>query len=158
MLSLHQELSNAPAKSESFCHSPFNKLLVARSTSPDVAINHRYNNAMIRNVSLARINHPPDVVAMHVQWTERTFPSFEDRKRVADAVLDCGAKGDGFDDDTGPLQTCLDKHQSVFLPKGLFRVRKTLHLQPGGTLCAGTLDVAVYQASSSFRCFCPMLA
>ena len=111
---------------------------------------HRYSDGMIRNVSTEQVSHPPDVVAMHVRWTEATFPSFEDRHGVADAVLDCGAKGDGFADDTGPLQTCLDKHPSVFLPKGLFRVQKTLQLQPGGTLC-GSSDLAVGR-------LCPLLS
>ena len=37
-------------------------------------------------------------------------------------------------DDTAALQGCLDKHAEVFLPKGLFRISKTLSMRPGGAI------------------------
>lgn len=76
---------------------------------------------------------PEDLVSRHVAWDEATFPSFE-TPAVADAVRDCGARGDGVTDDTKALQACLDAHLDVFLPKGHFRLSATLRLRPKSRL------------------------
>lgn len=41
---------------------------------------------------------------------------------------------DGFTDDTAALQACLNAHDEVFLPRGLFRVSNTLQMKPGAAL------------------------
>jgi polygalacturonase len=51
-------------------------------------------------------------------WDESTFPD-KGAVGVADAIKDCGAKGDGATDDTEALQTCLTQNVSVFLPPGV---------------------------------------
>lgn len=61
------------------------------------------------------------------------FPSFE-RAEVADAVLDCNATGDGSTDDTAALQECLNRFNSVFLPKGLYRISRSLWMRAGTAL------------------------
>lgn len=93
--------------------------------------------ARIMNVSTSSAPPPSWLTAQHVKWDEATFPSFERRHPhgvVADAVLDCGAHGDGQADDTAALQHCLDAYDHVFVPKGLFRISMTLHMRPGTSL------------------------
>ena len=46
-------------------------------------------------------------------------------------MLDCGAVGDGVTDNTAALQTCLDQHAAVFLPRGIFRTSATLSVGSG---------------------------
>jgi hypothetical protein len=90
-------------------------------------------HASIMNTStLPASEAPPDVVAMHIpeNWDQSAFLDTD----FADAVVDCHAKGDGVSDDTHALQACLDKHSKVFLPKGLFRINKTLQMSADSTL------------------------
>ena len=89
---------------------------------------------------------PPDAQSRHV-WDEATFPDMG-APGVADARVDCGARGDGASDDTAALQRCLDAHTHVFLPPGMFRVSATLQLPPGGSL-VGMGNGASYIAASS---------
>ena len=74
---------------------------------------------------------PADLTSRRVLWNSGRFPSLE---TAADAVKLCGAKGDGKADDTLPLQHCLDTHDQVLLPKGLFRISATLTMRPGTAL------------------------
>ena len=48
------------------------------------------------------------------------------------AVLSAGAKGDGLTDDWAALQRCVAQHDAVVLPKGIFRVSRSLVLRRGG--------------------------
>ena len=88
---------------------------------------------------------PPSRLSNHL-WDEFTFP---DIGRAADAKLDCGAKGDRVTDDTKALQACLDKHGSVFLPPGLYRISATLDIRPGGSLVGMSNAASLLLAASS---------
>jgi hypothetical protein len=68
------------------------------------------------------------LVAKHLHWDEATFPSFE-RESTANAKEDCGAAGDAVTDDEPALSACLKKHKDVFLPRGRYRISKTLNLK-----------------------------
>jgi hypothetical protein len=70
---------------------------------------------------------PADLTNRRQLWNSSVFPSLE---TATDAVTVCGAKGDGITDDTLPLQRCLDQHDYVLLPKGLFRISATLTMRP----------------------------
>ncbi len=67
---------------------------------------------------------PPDLLNKH----RSHLPLWQD-------VLDCnvktrwGAVGDGIQDDTDALQHALDAGGDVFLPKGYYRITRTLHLK-----------------------------
>ena len=74
---------------------------------------------------------PSGVVSSRTPWVSNQWPSIEN---MTDAVVDCGAKGDGTTDDTDALQHCLNENQHVLLPKGLFRISSTLLLRPGASL------------------------
>jgi polygalacturonase len=104
-------------------------------------------SAKIYNVTTATSINPPDAVSQHVGWDEARFPSFESNT-TADAVLDCKAMGDGSTDDTAALQTCIDVHDNVFLPKGLYRISSTLILHPGSSL------VGLSQVYAAHDCIC----
>ena len=93
----------------------------------------RHLHAAIANISASSTPPPSSVLQQHVLWNEAAFPSFESPV-TANAVVDCGAKGDGVSDDEPALSACLAKHTDVFLPKGFFRLGKTLELNPGNRL------------------------
>ena len=102
---------------------------------------------------------PSDLTSQHLHWNEATFPSLiappstptttapspqnsppptspttPPTPTTANAVLDCGAKGDGATDDQPALQACLNTHHDVFLPKGHYRLSSTLKLNGGNRL------------------------
>ena len=70
---------------------------------------------------------PSTVLSQHVLWDDATFPGFEQPTTV-NAVEKCGVKGDGQTDDEPALAACLKQHRDVFLPKGYYRLGKTLEL------------------------------
>lgn len=75
----------------------------------------RHTNWSVANMKA--IDKPrEDVISKHA-WNESEFPNFWDDDAI-DAMIICGAKGDGVSDDTKALQYCLDNHHHVFLPKG----------------------------------------
>ena len=74
---------------------------------------------------------PVGVVAKRSPWDSRSFPSV---LTAVDAVTQCGAMGDGRTDDTTALQRCLDTHERVLLPRGLFRISATLRMRPNTAL------------------------
>jgi hypothetical protein len=80
-------------------------------------------------------NEVPDFVAAHL-WDELSFPSFDhptaDMVSVKDAPF--GAKGDGITDDFEPIQRAINTAEVVLLPKGLYRLSKTLVLRPNTKL------------------------
>ena len=73
---------------------------------------------------------PSSLVAKHT-WREAEFAALE---TAVDAVAICGVRGDGVTDDSAALQACVNQHRSVLLPKGRFRLSKTLELHNGTTL------------------------
>jgi len=79
-------------------------------------------------VSLGMTTRPPaDLVDRHL-WA-RGFPTFESPgcANVKDAAF--GAVGDGEADDTAAIQKAVDTSEVVFLPKGVYRVTRTLTLR-----------------------------
>ena len=81
----------------------------------------------VLNISAAAAGPPGTVLSQHVLWDDATFPSFEQPTTV-NAVEKCGVKGDGETDDEPALAACLKQYQDVFLPKGYYRLGKTLEL------------------------------
>ena len=57
--------------------------------------------------------------------------------KVANAKVHCGAVGDGFADDGKALQRCLETHTIVVVPKGFFRLGKTLVLSRPNSALVG---------------------
>ncbi len=75
---------------------------------------------------------PDDLHSRHI-WNEETFPYWNaGYLSVKDAPYN--AKGDGITDDTAALQKAIDENEVVFLPKGAYRITKTLRLRPGTKL------------------------
>eukprot|EP00041_Stephanoeca_diplocostata_P039365 m.1618360 g.1618360 ORF g.1618360 m.1618360 type:complete len:865 (-) comp25377_c0_seq9:4607-7201(-) len=74
---------------------------------------------------------PGDYRRRHV-WGDAT-PTWQSPQAVC--ATDLGAKGDGVTDDWASLQAALDAHDVVVLPKGFYRVSKTLVVsRPHGAL------------------------
>eukprot|EP00928_Gymnodinium_smaydae_P011500 TRINITY_DN14234_c0_g1_i3.p1 TRINITY_DN14234_c0_g1~~TRINITY_DN14234_c0_g1_i3.p1 ORF type:complete len:932 (+),score=66.71 TRINITY_DN14234_c0_g1_i3:409-2796(+) len=107
----------------------------------------RHAQGFLRSNTSA-VSFPPDIVSRHVPWEEASFPSFE-RSATANAKTVCGASGDGETDDHLPLQSCLDKYQDVFLPKGRYRLGRTLKLNPGNRLVGVSMAHSVLMPVST---------
>ena len=64
---------------------------------------------------------PPDLISHHL-WDEASFPAFFSENAVSVTMLPFNAKGDGNNDDTHAIQSAIDQHDLVVLPKGYYRV------------------------------------
>jgi len=76
---------------------------------------------------------PPIASAQQTHSWNASFPSLDD-PRAVNAMDQCGAIGDGAADDTAALQSCLDAHLIVLLPRGRFRITRSIELRNGGIL------------------------
>ena len=97
---------------------------------------------------LERALPEPMLCEQHI-WDEATFPSFQSRT-AANALTDCGAVGDGRTDDHAALQRCVDEHSIVVLPKGFYKLTRTLVLsRPGGSLVGVGRTASVLTVAAS---------
>ncbi|MDZ7617810.1 MAG: glycosyl hydrolase family 28-related protein [Patescibacteria group bacterium] len=71
---------------------------------------------------------PADLQTRHL-W-RADFPGFESPGAVNVKAPPYGARGDGRTDDTGAIQRAIDENEIVFLPKGCYRLTRTLELRP----------------------------
>ncbi len=74
------------------------------------------------------VTPPADLQSRHL-WPA-SFPSFEAAGAVNVQAAPYGARGDGRADDTGAIQRAIDENEIVFLPKGCYRLTRTLELRP----------------------------
>ena len=85
---------------------------------------------------LARVTpaiSPPATLASQHSWDEPTFPTMDMPAGAVANVRAFGAVGDGLHDDTAAIQKALDVPGAVvLLPKGFYRISRTLTLAPGG--------------------------
>ena len=72
---------------------------------------------------------PPKYLRTKHTWDE-TFPGFDSKGAVNVKEAPYSAKGDGYTDDTEALQKAINENEIIFLPKGYYRVSKTLKLKP----------------------------
>lgn len=70
---------------------------------------------------------PRDLQSRHL-WGDG-FPTWETPGTVNVKMPPYNAKGDGYSDDTEVLQRAIDENEVIFLPKGLYRVTRTLQLK-----------------------------
>jgi hypothetical protein len=71
---------------------------------------------------------PADLQSRHL-WDEQ-FPGWESPEAVNVKKAPYNAAGDGQADDTAAIQRAIDESRTVFLPKGTYRVSKTIRLRP----------------------------
>jgi hypothetical protein len=71
---------------------------------------------------------PADLQARHL-WSPK-FPSFESPGAANVKAAPYQAKGDGRADDTAAIQRAIDQSEIVFLPKGCYRLTRTLEMKP----------------------------
>jgi hypothetical protein len=88
----------------------------------------------LRNVTTTATSPLSSVTSQH-NWGEATFPSLDEDSSKVVNVRDMGAKGDGITDDTIAIQKALHAPgATVLLPKGFYRLSKTLVMEQGGAL------------------------
>jgi hypothetical protein len=73
------------------------------------------------------VEPPPDIVLKHI-WP--AAPSWETPGVANVKNPPWNAAGDGITDDTDALQKAIDASETVFLPKGVYRITRTLNLKP----------------------------
>jgi hypothetical protein len=71
---------------------------------------------------------PADLQARHL-WSP-SFPSWESAGAANVKTAPYNARGDGRADDTDALQRAINEHEIVFLPKGYYRISRTIELKP----------------------------
>lgn len=72
---------------------------------------------------------PPDALCrQHILWDTATFPRWDSPGVINVRAAPYGAAGDGETDDTAALQRALDEHETIFLPKGAYRITASLRL------------------------------
>jgi len=73
---------------------------------------------------------PADLRSRHILWDDAAFPAWNQPGVVNVKHAPYQAKGDGKTDDHAALQRAIDENQTLFLPKGAYRISKTLRLKP----------------------------
>lgn len=79
--------------------------------------------------SLTPGQSPPDDLQSRHLWSD-PFPNWQAPGTVNVKEPPYGARGDGITDDTQALQKAIDENERLFLPKGIYRVTRTLKLKP----------------------------
>ena len=87
---------------------------------------------------------PADLQSGHL-WS-RDFPTWELGEAANVKAPPYNAKGDSFADDTQALQRAVDENEIVFLPKGYYRVTRTLKLKPNTKLIGIAQHLSVIMA------------
>lgn len=72
---------------------------------------------------------PVNLRSRHL-WNEGAFPYWDRPESINVKNAPYHARGDGSTDDTEALQRAINENEIVFLPKGAYRVTKTLKLKP----------------------------
>ena len=81
---------------------------------------------------LSRDGPPRDLQSRHI-WPE-PFPSWESPKAVSVKAAPYAAAGNGETDDSEAIQRAIDENEIVFLPRGVYRVSRTIDLGPNTKL------------------------
>ncbi len=87
---------------------------------------------------------PSDLQSRHV-WNQR-FPSWESSNVANVKSAPYNARGDSYADDTDALQRAIDENEVVFLPKGYYRVTKTIRLRPNTKLLGVAQHLSIIMA------------
>lgn len=102
------------------------------------------------NASGSSVASAPNFVARHL-WDEESFPSFDHLGSHFVNVKDAPyhARGDGVTDDFSAIQRAIDSGaEVVLLPKGLYRISRTLVLGPSTKLIGVARTISVIMAMS----------
>lgn len=111
-------------------------------------------------VQLGKI--PPKTLQEKHLWPGK-FPCWECATVVNVKKNPYKAKGDGQSDDTQALQSALDEHEIIFLPKGYYRVSKTLRMHSKNKIIGVGRHLSIIMAAPDSAIFkddqhpCPVL-
>ena len=112
----------------------------------------RQASAILVNTSSAVVpdTELPDVASLHL-WDEATFPTFDlpDADMVNVKAAPFGAKGDARTDDADAIQHAIDSGAAIVLvPKGFYRLSRSLVLRPSTKLIGVARTISVLMAMS----------
>jgi hypothetical protein len=83
---------------------------------------------MLADVALEANAPPADLLGRHAFPANRVLWDAPGAVSVTDPPYN--AKGNDAEDDYAAIQKCIDEHDLVVIPRGTFRVSRTLHLRP----------------------------
>lgn len=110
-----------------------------------------YQNGQVLPGALVQLGGeaaPPDDLQSRHLWSP-DFPGWETPGAVNVKAPPYAARGDGRTDDTAALQRAIDEHEVVFLPKGYYRLTRTLELRPRTKLIGVGQHLSVLLASAA---------
>lgn len=84
-------------------------------------------------IKLRRDVTPPEEVLRTHEWAEE-LPRWDSAGVANVKQPPYGARGDAITDDTEAIQRAIDENRDVFLPKGIYRISKTLQLKSDSRL------------------------
>lgn len=100
---------------------------------------------LVRDTEADRVP-PADLQTRHLWASE--FPGFESPGAVNAKEAPYLAKGDGLADDTAALQRAIAENDIVFLPKGCYRLTRTLDLKPHTKLVGAGQHLSILLAAA----------
>jgi hypothetical protein len=99
--------------------------------SAPVYLNGEKQGKVLSSVAVGE-RPPPDLCTQH-GWGD-DFPLWDNPAAVNIKAAPYNAVGDSFADDTAAVQKAIDEHDMVLIPKGYFRITKTIRLRPATKL------------------------
>jgi len=90
--------------------------------------------------------NPSDPSLQHILWDSAHFPSWNNTGVVDVTKPPYSAVPDGETDVTAILQRAINEHEILFLPKGAYRITKTLELRP---------NTKIIGVSPAYSMICP---
>jgi hypothetical protein len=93
------------------------------ATAPVYMDGNRSEEPMVQMLEEA----PPENLCSRHIWEGKESPCWIQQDAVN--VRDCGVVGDALHDDTTALQAAIDQYDTLFLPKGAYRISRTLQLR-----------------------------
>jgi hypothetical protein len=93
----------------------------------NIFINGSVLDSYLKIKDIPSLGPGPYIQSRHL-WT-KYFSKFNDPKAVNVKAQPYFAKGDGIADDTAALQLAIDQNEIIFLPKGYYKISRTLELK-----------------------------
>lgn len=118
----------------------------------DAAVYLDGSRGMADVVTVEKSGEPPAGLQSQHVWDAR-FPDWEEPGVANVKEAPYGAKGDALSDDTAAIQRAIDERAIVFLPKGNYRITRSLVLKAGTRLLGLARHLSILEADGSSHAF-----
>ena len=97
---------------------------------------------------------PPDDLQSRHLWNYNSFPHFESKKIVNVKMPPYNAMGDGKQDDTEAIQKAIEQNEKILLPKGYYKITRTIQLLPHTKIIGVAKHLSVLLVTDASGDFC----